>query len=320
MAMGSQRAGTKPAEVASAGVVGLFEGWLTYLASEKRFSPHTLSNYSRDVLAFFAFARDHAGAPVGREALRGFTLADFRSFLTARRMAGLSSRSLARNLSALRNFFRYLERSEGLKNAAVSEIKTPKVAHSVPKPLSVEGTERVLENISSAAREPWLRARDAAIVTLLYGCGLRISEALALNVRDVPEGDALVVKGKGDKERAVPVLPIVREAIAAYLEACPHPLDKDGPLFVGARGKRLSARAVQKAMETVRRALGLPESATPHALRHSFATHLLSAGGDLRTIQELLGHANLSTTQHYTDVDAEALLRIYEKSHPRAGK
>ena len=184
----------------------------------------------------------------------------------------------------------------------------------------MEGAEKVLENISNRNGKDWIRARDTALVTLLYGCGLRISEALSLDVRDIPKGEALIIKGKGNKERTVPVLPIVREAVQQYLTLCPFPLEKEGPLFVGARGKRLNPRTLQKAMEAVRRALGLPESATPHALRHSFATHLLSAGGDLRTIQELLGHANLSTTQHYTEVDLEALLRIYEKAHPRAGK
>lgn len=306
------------ADLADDGAIQLFSRWLQYLGTEKRFSNHTCENYARDVLAFFAFAREHHGAPVSRAVLERFTLNDFRSYMAARRMAGLGSKSLARALSALRNFYKFLDKREGLKNPNVGEIKTPKIPKSVPKPLSAEGAGEVLENISSQAKEGWIRARDTAIVALLYGCGLRIAEALSLDVRDRPKGEAMVIRGKGNKERVVPVLPIVHEAVQEYIRLCPYDLPEDGALFLGARGKRLGARAVQKAMENVRRALGLPETATPHALRHSFATHLLSAGGDLRTIQELLGHANLSTTQHYTDVDPEALLKIFEKAHPRA--
>ena len=307
-------------EIANPQVCTLYTSWLDYLSSERRFSEHTASNYGRDLLTFLAFAMDHGGGLVTTDALTNFSLNDFRSFLAARKMAGLSARSMARALSAVRNFYKYLDRREGIKNAAVSEVKTPKVPKTVPRPLSIDGTERVLENVSATARDDWVKARDIAVVTLLYGCGLRISEALSLNVNDKPDSDSIVIRGKGNKERVVPVLPVVIEAIEDYINRCPVDLENDGPLFIGKRGKRLGARAVQKSMETVRRALGLPESATPHALRHSFATHLLSAGGDLRTIQELLGHANLSTTQHYTDVDSEALLKIYEKAHPRAGK
>jgi len=305
-------------ELVTEEVAALAGRWLRFLASEKRYSDHTLSNYSRDLHEFLAFAQDHTGGPVGRRCLEAFSLADFRAYLTRRKLAGLSAKSLARALSALRNFYKYLDRRENLKNPAIGEIRTPKIPHSIPRPLSVEGTEKVLENVSSGAKEDWIRARDVAIVTLLYGCGLRISEALSLNIKNAPKDDSLVIKGKGGKERVVPVLPIVIEAIARYTSLCRYDLEDDGPLFVGSRGKRLGARSVQLAMEKVRRALGLPESATPHALRHSFATHLLSAGGDLRTIQELLGHANLSTTQHYTEVDAENLLKTFEKSHPRA--
>jgi len=304
-------------ELVTPEVAGLVDRWMRYLASEKRYSDHTISNYSRDLREFFRFARDHRGGLVSRGALEQFSLADFRAYLTRRKLAGLSAKSLARGLAALRTFYKYLDRRENLKNAAISEIRTPKIPHSIPRPLSVEGSEKVLENISSGAKEDWIRARDVAIVTLLYGCGLRISEALSLNLKNAPKGDSLIIKGKGNKERVVPVLPIVIEAIAEYSALCPYDFEEDGPLFIGARGKRLGARTVQLAMEAVRRALGLPESATPHALRHSFATHLLSAGGDLRTIQELLGHANLSTTQHYTEVDAENLLKTFEKFHPR---
>jgi integrase/recombinase XerC len=234
------------------------------------------------------------------------------------KMAGLGAKSMARALSSVRNFFRYLAKREALKNPNITEIRTPKIPKSIPRPLTTEGAGQVLENISSDQKEEWVRARDVALVTLLYGCGLRISEALSLNIIDIPRDETFVIKGKRQKERVVPVLPIVVEAIEDYLHLCPHDLEDDDPLFVGIRGARLNPRVLQKAMENVRRALGLPESATPHALRHSFATHLLSAGGDLRTIQELLGHASLSTTQHYTDVDSEALLKVFENAHPRA--
>ncbi len=305
-------------DVAGEEVVRLYLKWREYLASEKRFSDHTVQSYGHDVQTFLAFAAEHEGALPSRRTLETFSLAAFRSYLTKLRLDGLSAKSLARALSSVRNFFRYLAKREGLKNLSILEIRTPKTPKSVPRPLSAEGADQVLDNISADKKEAWVRARDAAIVTLLYGCGLRISEALSLDIKDVPKADTFVIRGKGNKERVVPVLPIVSEAIQFYISSCPFELGEKDPLFVGKRGKRLNPRVVQKAMETVRRALGLPESATPHALRHSFATHLLSAGGDLRTIQELLGHANLSTTQHYTEVDEKALLKVFEKAHPRA--
>ncbi len=301
-------------------VIALYQNWQRYLAAEKRFSEHTLSSYARDVLGFLAFAKDHGGGTVSRGQLESLSLSDFRSYLMNLKMAGLGVKSMARALSSVRNFFKFLAKRENLKNANISEIRTPKIPKSLPRPLTTEGAVQVLDNISSDQKEAWVRARDVAIVTLLYGCGLRISEALSLDIKDIPKGETFIIKGKRQKERVVPVLPIVLEAIEGYLELCPHDLDDDDALFVGIRGARLNPRVVQKAMENVRRALGLPESATPHALRHSFATHLLSAGGDLRTIQELLGHANLSTTQHYTDVDEKALLKVFEKAHPRANK
>ena len=293
---------------------------MQFLSSERRFSAHTTSNYTRDLIVFMTFACDHGGGLVSRKTLEGFSLNDFRSYLAARKMAGLGAKSMARGLSALRNFYKFLAKRENLTNSAILQIKTPKIPHSIPRPLSIEGSEKILDNISTGAKDNWVTARDCAVVTMLYGCGLRISEALSLNRKDIPRRETLVIKGKGGKERVVPVLPVVLESIEAYINLCPFDLDHEGPLFVGKRGGRLNPRAVQKAMESVRRALGLPESATPHALRHSFATHLLSAGGDLRTIQELLGHANLSSTQHYTEVDSESLLKTYEKAHPRAGK
>lgn len=304
--------------VASSEVQESFETWQAWLFSEKRFSILTAENYGRDIVAFFVFACEHKGETVTTSVLANFSLGDFRAYLSARRMQGLSSRSLARALSSLRSFFRFLGERQAIRNAAIAEVKTPKVPRGVPRPLSVEGAEQVLTRASTHAQENWIRLRDTALLTLLYGCGLRLSEALALRGAETLSSETLRIRGKGGKERLVPILPAVRDALRDYRAACPHALTKEGPLFLGARGQALGARAVQKVMESLRRALGLPESATPHALRHSFATHLLSAGGDLRAIQELLGHASLSTTQHYTEVDSEVLLKVFESAHPRA--
>jgi integrase/recombinase XerC len=218
----------------------------------------------------------------------------------------------------VRSFFRFLERRGLAENAGIGTLRTPKLPKSLPKPLSQEEAADAMERIGDMASEPWVGLRDAALVTLLYGCGLRIDEALALNRRDAPLEDRLRVKGKGNKERIVPVLPAVSDAVAKYLAACPHGLGRDDPLFVGARGRRLQAGVVQRQIRKLRAYLGLSDTATPHALRHSFATHLLANGGDLRTIQELLGHASLSTTQRYTAVDESQLMKVYARSHPRA--
>ncbi|MFQ5533646.1 MAG: tyrosine recombinase XerC [Sphingomonadales bacterium] len=295
-----------------------FDEWLRHLIAERRSSPHTLSAYQRDVRRFFAFLAQHLGEPADLARLESLKIVDFRSYLAACRGSGLSNRSMARGFSAVRAFFRFLERTNILTNAAISAVRTPKLAHTVPRPLAEDVAVRVAREAGSLSAEPWIGRRDIAVLTLLYGCGLRISEALGLNRRDAPTGNAMVIKGKGGKERLVPVLPMVRDAIAQYVASCPHTLALEGPLFVGMRGGRLNARAIQAVMQRLRGALGLPASATPHALRHSFATHLLSAGGDLRTIQELLGHASLSTTQHYTEVDTARLTAVYDAAHPRA--
>ena len=292
--------------------------WCRYLSTEKRYSEHTLGAYSHDLGTFLGFLSEHFSQPPTLESLASLQINDFRAFLARRRRDGLSSRSLARCLSTIRSFYRYLGRLEGVKNEALPNLKSPKVAHSIPRPLSEQSALDVIDSISKIEAEPWVRARDVAVVTLLYGCGLRISEALGLNRRQVPLGETLVIRGKRGRERVVPILAVVSDAIDEYLRLCPYELEADQPLFVGKRGGRLNPKAIQSAMRALRVQLGLPESATPHALRHSFATHLLAAGGDLRTIQELLGHADLSTTQHYTDVDAAALMRVYKKAHPRA--
>ena len=299
------------------------DAWHRYLAAERQLAKKTREAYGRDLTAFLGFLAQHLGGPASLRDLKALEPRDFRSYLARRRSDGLKSRSLARALSAIRMFFRYLDRKGILKNDAVLAISSPKIPHGVPKPLAVDKARAVTANPAaggSAKREEWVTARDAAILTLLYGSGLRISEALALNRDEAPEGahDILRIKGKGGKERAVPVLPVAQRAIAHYLELCPFALAAGGPLFVGVKGKRLSPRIIQLVMQRLRGALGLPDSATPHALRHSFATHLLGHGADLREIQELLGHASLSTTQIYTEVDTAWLLKIYDGAHPRA--
>lgn len=305
-----------------------FAQWRASLVGVQQVSKHTLTNYSRDVMRFFAFLQNHDGAPASLKTLSGLGARDFRSWLADLRRAGLESRSIARALSSVRGFFRFLD-AEGLcTNPAIEAIRAPKIPHAVPKPLSEAGAAAMIGEAARAlpGQAPWLAARDVAVLTLLYGAGLRISEALSLNRNDVPPDteaanakawatwEALRVRGKGDKDRVVPVLPVVRAAISDYLGHLPKDRAPDEPLFLGARGGRLSPRAMQSLMQRLRSALGLPDSATPHALRHSFATHLLAGGGDLRTIQELLGHASLAATQVYTEVDSKHLLDVYDKA------
>lgn len=293
--------------------------WLAYLRHERGHADKTLDAYARDVrqlLAHLAAELGHAPCLADLQRLEPKT---FRAFLASRRRTGTVSRSLARTLSALRQFFRWLDAQKKVTNRSVLQLAMPKVPHSVPKPLTVDKAAGVVEP-GPAAELDWTIARDAAVLLLLYGSGLRIAEALAITLKDAPTGDrdVLRVTGKGGKQRLVPVLPIVRSAIARYLALNPHPLTPDDVLFRGVKGGPLSARIIQLAMERMRAALDLPPTATPHALRHSFATHLLSSGGDLRQIQELLGHASLSTTQAYTEVDRERLLAVYDASHPRS--
>jgi integrase/recombinase XerC len=294
--------------------------WLDHLGAERRMSPKTLEAYRRDVGQFLDFLARHLGGAPSLKALAKLSPADVRAFMAARRNDGLSGRSLMRVLAGTRSFARFLERNGKGKVGALSAIRMPKVGKTLPKPLAVATAKRMTDTDLRAgeAREPWIIARDAAVLALLYGSGLRISEALSLKRKDFTAGDAITVTGKGNKTRMVPVLPQVAKLVAAYVALCPLDLPDDEPLFVGARGGPLQARIVQLAMARLRGALGLPDTATPHALRHSFATHLLARGGDLRAIQELLGHASLSTTQIYTAVDSERLLEIYASAHPRA--
>jgi integrase/recombinase XerC len=292
--------------------------WYAWLAAERRASAHTLDAYARDLAAFLTFLSDHLGGEPGVAALAALTPADFRAFLAQRNARGLSRSSTARSLSTLRNFFRFLDRRGVAHNPAIAAVKTPRLPRSVPKALREDDALEAIRTIGETHDEPWLAARDTALLLLLYGCGLRLGEALALNCGDVPKGDTLRVVGKGRKERIVPVLPVVKAALADYRRQCPYPPEAAAPLFVGARGKPLNPGVVQRQLRRVRARLGLEDTATPHALRHSFATHLLAKGGDLRTIQELLGHASLSTTQRYTAVDAAHLTKVYRRAHPRA--
>ena len=296
--------------------------WLSHLRAERRLSPKTSEAYCRDVRQCLEFLSQHWGAPVNLPRFAALEAGDVRAFMAMRRADDIGGRSLMRALAGLRSFGRFLEREGNGKVGALSAIRAPKVGKSLPKPIPMVAAKRFADADERAGetRDPWIWARDAAVMALLYGSGLRISEALSLKRRDVPlpgAGDVLIVTGKGNKTRMVPVLQNVLTLIADYVAMCPHPLPAEGPIFVGARGGPLSPRIIQLTMERLRGALGLPDSATPHALRHSFATHLLSRGGDLRAIQELLGHASLSTTQIYTGIDSERLLEVYRAAHPR---
>lgn len=298
--------------------------WLQYLITERRAADKTVEAYLRDIHQFMDFLRDHLGGNPTLADLSGLRAADFRAFFAARRRDGMTSRTLARALSAIRSLFRFLEKQGVVNNPSLSALRSPKIPHSVPKALGVAAARKLVTiapSMGAGETETWVEMRDTAVLLLLYGCGLRISEALGLNRKQAPltaSDDTMTITGKGNKTRIVPVLPVTREAIATYLDLCPFALEPNGALFVGVKGGRLNARNIQLLIQRMRGALGLPDTATPHALRHSFATHLLSAGGDLRAIQELLGHASLSSTQIYTEVDRAHLLRQYMGAHPRA--
>ncbi|MGV8937455.1 MAG: tyrosine recombinase XerC [Allorhizobium sp.] len=289
------------------------------LAGERRLAENTVEAYERDSRQFLQFLTQHLGGPASLKDISALRPADLRAFLAAKRKSGSGPRSLGRHLAGLRSLLRYLEK-KGLANAAgPGAVRSPKQPKSLPKPLSGSQAITVVSHEAQMNEEPWIAARDAAVLTLLYGCGLRISEALDLSPPAIAPGTTtLRITGKGGKTRLVPILPIAIAAVETYKTLCPYHLDADQPLFRGARGGKLQPAIIQREMQRLRSALGLPETATPHALRHSFATHLLSAGGDLRTIQELLGHASLSTTQVYTGVDSARLLEVYERAHPRA--
>ena len=295
-------------------------GWCDHLRALDNAAENTLKAYQTDLIGFLAFMGQHLGGPQGRAALARIGLRDMRAWMADERAQGSSARTLARKLSAVKNFYRWLSDRDDFDATAVLSTRAPKFTNKLPRPLAADAAKRMIETAGDQARQDWVGARDMAVVTLMYGCGLRVSEALGLTGAAVPLPDVLRITGKGGKERLVPVLPAARDAVGSYLSLCPHPLEADKPLFRGVRGGALGPRQVQKAVESARLQLGLPASATPHAMRHSFATHLLNAGGDLRAIQELLGHASLSTTQTYTAVDATRLMEVYEAAHPRAKK
>ena len=298
------------------GADALRKQWLAMLAHEKRASPHTLRAYGDDVARFLGFQAAHVGGAVTAKRLEKLTPADIRAFISSRRSEGLGAGGVQRALAAVRSFYKFLAREGILENAAPKAIRTPRVRRSLPRPLAVADAERVLADAGEHDVK-WLGSRDAALLTLLYGAGLRISEALGLKRGDVPLGQTLTVLGKGSKERSIPVLPLVATALADYAAQIPFTGPPGSPLFLSRRGKPMSPREAQALMQRLRGRLGLPEKATPHALRHSFATHILQGGGDLRSVQELLGHASLSTTQIYTAMDTAQLLQTYQNAHPR---
>ena len=293
--------------------------WLRSLKSERRMAAKTLEAYARDVSQFGQFLKEHLGQPAAVPDLAALTVSDFRSFMARRRKIGVESRTLARQLSAIRSFFRFAERNAYFTNSALSALRSPKLAHSVPKPLNIQAARQVAAGdvLSTDETPKWVEARDRAVLTLLYACGLRISEAIGLTLTQ-SKSAPLVITGKGGKARIAPVLPRVCEVLDSYIALCPFPLKPSEPMFRGLRGGPLNARNIQLLIERMRGVLNLPDTATPHALRHSFATHLLGNGADLRVIQELLGHASLSSTQIYTEVDRAHLLEQYRKAHAQS--
>ena len=299
----------------AASVLALINDWQLWLAKERGYSAHTVESYARDLSFFFCFWQEYLGSLPDISALQSIDVRTFRAFLSRQNQRHLSKSSLARELSSLKSFFHWLNRNHLIDNTAITIISSPKKDKILPKALDVDQTLNLLDAAADFTKDKWQGLRDVAILTILYGCGLRISEALSLNIGDINHNDFLKIRGKGNKERLVPILPIVKDKIAAYLEACPYNQQPGDALFLGARGERISPRIVQRTLEKIRSYLGLPDTLTPHALRHSFATHLLAQGTDLRSIQELLGHASLSTTQRYTNVEIEHLKEEYNKAH-----
>ena len=297
-----------------------YNNWINHLTNIKKLSQNSVISYKNDLSKFLIFFQDYIEKNIGLKEIENIEISEFRSFLTHRRNSEISSNSIARNISALKSFFKFLIKNNKIKESSVFNLKSPKLKKSLPRPINVDLAIQVIKQAEEIEDEKWIGLRNKSILLLLYGCGLRISEALSLNYDDVQNEDHILIKGKGEKERIVPMMPYIKKGIENYLEACPKEIISGEALFIGKRFSRLSPRIIQYALEKIRTALSLPETATPHALRHSFATHLLDSGGDLRTIQELLGHSSLSTTQKYTKVETSKLLDIYKKSHPLAKK
>jgi integrase/recombinase XerC len=298
----------------------LLQTWIAHLRDERRFATNSVEAYERDVAAFLGFLQGHLGGEPSSQDLVSLEPRDLRAYLAHRRQGpdALADRSISRALAAIRSFYRYLERRHGVTNARLALVRGPKLKRPLPRPVSEGAARDLIVEAKDSASQEWVGARDAALITLLYAAGLRISEALALTGGELPLPEMLRVVGKGGKERIVPLLPAAREAVARYAELCPYALTEDAPLFRAIRGGALSPRMAQDLMQRLRGRLGLPSSATPHALRHAFATHLLANGGDLRAIQDLLGHESLSTTQTYASVEAKKILQLYRRAHPRA--
>ena len=300
------------------GLGDALERWLAELASVAGRSEKTVAAYRLDVHGFLEFLQGYEGEALGVSAIARLDTRTMRAWMAHERGRGLSARSLARALSAVKGFVAWMAEREGFDPTGVLMRRAPRFKAKLPRPLEEDSALALLDAVEQHDRTPWVALRDQAVVLLLYGCGLRISEALGLRGRDLPLGETMRIRGKGRKDRLVPVVPVARQAMDAYVDACPFEIEGTAPVFRGVRGGALNPRQVQKLMATIRAQLGLPSSATPHAMRHSFATHLLNAGGDLRTIQDLLGHASLSTTQAYTAVDTSRLMEVYEAAHPRA--
>ena len=302
----------------SGGATDALNDWLTTIKALNNAADNTIEAYRTDLLSYLAFITNHFGDATGLAPLKQVKVTDIRAWMAHERGRGVSARSLARALSAVKSFYRWLSERDGFDPTVVLSARSPRFQKKLPRPLAIDAARAMIDTVELQTAKEWVAARDAAVITLLYGCGLRISEALSLTGADAVLPDVLRITGKGNKTRIVPVIEPARAAVARYMRACPHQITPDAPLFRAVRGGPLRPRAIQKAMEATRMQLGLPATATPHAMRHSFATHLLGAGGDLRAIQELLGHASLSTTQAYTAVDAARLMEVYDKTHPRA--
>ena len=296
----------------------ILSAFIAHIGQQRRLADKTVEAYGHDLRGFFRFLETHLDEEIGIKIFRHLHASDIRAFLAKRRRDGLSDASIARVLSAIKTFYHWLDNHHGIENPEIAFLQGPRRSARLPRPVSVSAARDMIETAEVAAEEPWVAARDTAVLTLLYGAGLRISEALGLNGDMVPTPDRLRIKGKGGKVRIVPLIPAVRDAMNAYARLCPYPLSKSTPFFYGVRGKRLQPAIVQKGVQLLRGSLGLPDTATPHALRHAFATHLLAHGADLRAIQTLLGHTSLSTTQVYTGVDSGRLRAVHASAHPRA--
>ena len=297
-----------------------FNNWIDNLSNIRDLSENTVISYKNDIQKFLAFLETHLDSLPNINNLKKLEISDFRSFLSYQRSNGINSNSIARNISSLKSFFNHLIKENVIESSAISSLKSPKLKKSLPRPIDSKLAIEVIRCAETMEKEKWIGLRNKSILMLLYGCGLRISEALNLNYDDIDNEDHILIKGKGDKERIVPMMEYIKKGITDYIAECPKEIRTEDPLFIGKRMNRLSPRIIQYALEKIRNSLSLPETATPHALRHSFATHLLDSGGDLRTIQELLGHSSLSTTQRYTKVETKKLYEAYSKSHPLAKK